>query len=45
MNDTLISFDTAVLAKDMGFNEVCFAAYRKNSETPVKFDNGCVSKY
>jgi len=37
MKDTLVTFDTANLAKEKGFAEPCHYAYGKNGESAVSF--------
>ena len=42
--DQLVSFETANLAEQKGFDEVCQAAYRKDENNLQLFDSGCSSQ-
>ena len=44
MEDTLITFETAKLAKQKGFKEMCFAAFHKNNRNDGYFESGIISQ-
>lgn len=44
MEDTLITFKTAKLAKEKGFKELCFAAFHKNNRNDGYFESGIISQ-
>lgn len=48
MEDTLIEFSTAKLAKDKGFKELCFAAFHKDNSGDYSkkgyFESGIISQ-
>ena len=39
MKEELISFETAELAKEKGFKELCFAAFHKNNRNDGYFES------
>lgn len=44
MEDTLITFETAKLAKEKGFKEICFAAFHRNNRSDGWFETGIISQ-
>ena len=44
MKEELISFETAELAKEKGFKELCFAAFHKNNRNDGYFESGIISQ-
>ena len=44
MKEQLISFETAKLAKQKGFKEMCFAAFHKNNRNDGYFESGIISQ-
>jgi hypothetical protein len=44
MKDQLITFETAKLAKEKGFKELCFAAFHKNNNGDGYFESGIIDQ-
>ena len=44
MEEQLISLETAKLAKEKGFKEMCFAAFHKNNRNDGYFESGIISQ-
>ena len=44
MEEQLITLETAKLAKEKGFKEMCFAAFHKNNRNDGYFESGIISQ-
>lgn len=44
MEEQLVTFETAKLAKEKGFKELCFAAFHKNNRNDGYFESGIISQ-
>ena len=44
MEEQLISYNTAVLAKEKGFKELCFAAFHKSNDNISYFESGIMDQ-
>lgn len=44
MEEQLVSFQVAKLAKEKGFKELCFAAFHKNNRNDGYFESGIISQ-